>query len=151
MYCQLCKIVGKWRTVKRTGYDGRRLPRTQARSSGLESDWDFNFTLGIVERAKIKVLTLPSVLCRHAKHSPLCSLVSHFPHLRRPETRQGKRALLMPGLTHFLSTFFSTLFSAYNTKLHCVVVPYLNHPSPKTKKHTVKSIYVEKNATFYFL
>ena len=34
------------------------LPRTQARSSGFESDWDFNFALGII----------PSVLCVHAKH-----------------------------------------------------------------------------------
>ena len=28
------------------------LPRTQARSSGFESDWDFNFALGITGRAK---------------------------------------------------------------------------------------------------
>ena len=31
-----------------------RLPRTQAHSSGFESDWDFGFALGIMEKSKRK-------------------------------------------------------------------------------------------------
>ena len=73
---------------------GLTLPRTQAHSSGFESDWDFNFALGIMGRAKRMTrladydfkmaesnlcktrgkekesffsFTLPSVLCVHAK------------------------------------------------------------------------------------
>ena len=44
------------------------LPRTQARSSGFESDWDFGSALGI-----IFLVHPPSVLCVHAKrsHGPL--------------------------------------------------------------------------------
>ena len=72
------------------------LPRTQARSTGFESDWDFNFALGVMGRAKRKSRSPFPASFASTPNVPHCAIffdgscgrVFRFPHLRRLETRQ---------------------------------------------------------------